>query len=1016
MDAVFFDKQDYELLRLINLILERDRDQPGRYAEKLLEPNLHPNGIKELGLSHDMRIAYAVINLLESLEVGLAEDRLIALKALHDEVMFGTITSLKYNTGRVLIQIMKEIVRSHGDYDMQLHLVHDFRSALTGKARIIRSLLQRYYLLEMPESWDQHAFDDHVHDANTKGRKSPTHLIMDAWIKGIRYLTVIYYNYVQPVSVSELMRAAEIMGMKVTIGLEFQGRFRGRYVDIIWQPTGFSDYKEMLDFFAERPTSHILRMGQEASRYNEQYVFALLERYNEAHRLDMENLFKIELPPISREEFLSFVGIGQPSLLHLAELVYKHCLPGLEKRHAEIEAAYPTASAAEKMQYDLLLKRISAMDSSEIQERWLSREYNSDVPDPSVPANTRDLPEIMRLSVHSIVDWITSIRPNSKVTLGLGGLRLEDVVELLYDCEGLITHLELFNLKYYRPSESEEIEEINKLQLAINGGSSVALKRMVLATVRKYRGMSSNEAAERVEKLLEILKHIQQLKDYYKITKLRSSIGSDSTSRSNRLHGMGFVNLETLPQRALRELRKEGKNHVGAAREQIPLYEKINACVMYYPHRSLPLHSRWVSFLRRMPIVRYFMHYYRHTWVVDTSKISFSKEHGNISTLGGVQKDMLHNPCRKPDSTRHLGPKYTYLNTGLRNLFKVLLGFMAAMLTFQYTQSWWVLAWFGAVIWFGVTGLRNIVQAVLGGGGLRRSPFLRRWNNFVSWSRLCDSLMYTGFSVPLLELVTKTFLLQNTLHLSPTTSPWLFFAIMSGINGLYLFSHNMFRGLPTSAAVANIFRSIFAIPIAIFYTGVFEWLLSVGGAAQPDLIVLQVSTILSKVASDTVAGVIEGLADRSVNIRVRYWDYQNKLARLFNTFSHLELLMPEEDSVLETLAQPEEYSAKNNEPVWLLEKDIIIDSLDFMYFWMYQPRSRPALKYIVGRMTREERHIFCRAQYVLTREKEVSQMMVDGMLGSNFSRPLSFYLGHVRNYLEEMRKITKVSVKVPEIL
>lgn len=1012
--AMFFDKQDYELLRLINLILERDREQPGRYAESLLEPNLHPNGIKELGLSHDMRIAYAVINLLESLEVGLAEDRLIALKALHDEVMFGTITNFKYNTGRVLIQIMKEIIRSHGDYNMQLHLVHDFRSALSGKARIIRSLLHRYYLLEMPESRDQHAFDDHVHDANTKGRKSPTHMIMDAWIKGIRYLTVIYYNYVQPISVSELMRAAAIMDMKANIGLEFKGRFRGRYVDVIWQPTGFSDYKDMQDFFSERPTGHILRMGQEASRYNEQYVFALLERYNEVHRLDIEKLFGIELASISREEFLSFVGIGQPSLLHLAELVYKHCLPGLEKRHAEIKAAYPTATKEEKARYDAILKRICAMDSSEIQENWLSRFYNSDIPDPAVPANTNELPEIMRLSVHSIVDWVTSIRPNSKVTLSLGGLRLEDVAELLYDCEGLITHLELFNLKYYQPSESEEIDEINKFQLAINEGSSVAIKRMMLAAVRKYRGMSSLEAAERVEKYLEILKNIQRFKDYYKVNKLRASIGSDSTSRSNRLHGMGFVNMQTLPSRALREIRRERRNHDGSMREKIPLYEEINPCVTYYPHRSLPVYSRWVSFVRRVPLARHFMHYAIHTWQVDTSRIRFSKEHGNISTLGGVQKDVLHNPCRKPDTTKYLGPRHSYMNTGLRNIFKVLLGFTAATLTFQYTQSWWVLAWFGALIWFAVTGLRNIVQAVLGGGGIRRSPFLRSWNNFVSWSRLCDSLMYTGFSVPLLELVTKVFILQNTLQISPTNSPWLFFAVMSGVNGLYLFSHNMFRGIPTSAAVANIFRSIFAIPIAIFYTNIFEYLLIQGGAPQPDLIVLQVSTILSKFASDTVAGVIEGMADRNVNIRVRYWDYRNKTAHLFDNFSQLELLMPEEDSVLETLVHPKEYSVKNNDPVWLLEKSIIIDALDCMYFWMYQPRSRPALKVMVNRMTREERHIFCRAQYILTREKEVSQLMVDGVLGAGFARPLSFYLGHVRAYLEEMRKITKVGIKVPE--
>ncbi|MBQ8743885.1 MAG: hypothetical protein IJZ18_01710, partial [Mailhella sp.] len=62
----------------------------------------------------------------------------------------------------------------------------------------------------------------------TKGRKSATHLIMDAWIKGIRYLTVVYYNHVELAAAHELMYAAEIMGLSVRIGFEVRAAFRGR--------------------------------------------------------------------------------------------------------------------------------------------------------------------------------------------------------------------------------------------------------------------------------------------------------------------------------------------------------------------------------------------------------------------------------------------------------------------------------------------------------------------------------------------------------------------------------------------------------------------------------------------------------------------------------------------------------------------------------------------------------------------------------------------------------------------
>ena len=82
------------------------------------------------------------------------------------------------------------------------------------------------------------------------------------------------------------------------------------------------------------------------------------------------------------------------------------------------------------------------------------------------------------------------------------------------------------------------------------------------------------------------------------------------------------------------------------------------------------------------------------------------------------------------------GPGDTW-NSGVKNAIKVLIGFIPAFLTFALTKEWWFLAYCGAFIWFGITGLRNILQSVLGGGGFRRSPLLR-WNDYVSWGRLTD--------------------------------------------------------------------------------------------------------------------------------------------------------------------------------------------------------------------------------------------------------------------------------------
>ena len=145
---------------------------------------------------------------------------------------------------------------------------------------------------------------------------------------------------------------------------------------------------------------------------------------------------------------------------------------------------------------------------------------------------------------------------------------------------------------------------------------------------------------------------------------------------------------------------------------------------------------------------------------------------GNIVTLGGVQKQ-IHNGLylNPPDAAdRRLRFRWRNLNTQLQNALKVVIGFIPAFATFALTKDWWLLAYCGAFIWFGITGLRNILQSVLGGGGFRRSPLLN-WNDYISWSRITDSLMYTGFSVPLLDYVVKTLILDRTFGITTAHQP-----------------------------------------------------------------------------------------------------------------------------------------------------------------------------------------------------------------------------------------------------
>lgn len=1004
--AIYFDKQDHDILRMVNGILERG--QKKNPDNRQLAPELHPHGIKEISLSREIRVAYAVINLLDSLEAGEAADRIVALRSLHEEVLYAAASSFRRNTGRVLIQIMKDLVRAYGDEERQLMLAHDFRSAAGGKRRTVRAFLKRYHLLEMPEEWDQLTFDNHVHDANTKGRKTPTHLIMDAWIKGIRNLTVIYYNFVEPRAVQELIQASDIMGIDTRIGVEFRARFRGRYVEYIWEPIGLDGAKGMAEFLEEDAMRHLMQDGRKTSAYLAQYVFGMLDRYNAVHRIDLSEFFGISLPPISMNEFLTFVASGQPSILHLAEMIYKQMIPLMTARLPDLRKQHEAGTEDEKQFIERLVQHMHDLHPERIMETYFAPEKNPELHDPDVPIDGPDVPQFLQTSAQDLVTRLSNVRALSRITLTLSGLRTEDVLELLYDCNGKITHLELFNLKDYTAGKMPHSRQITELMYAINQGSAFALKRIIRGITQDYDQYPKEEATERRSHLVEILRDIPKLQSYYANAPLKTRVGSDSTSRSFRLHGMGFAYVDSLPSSA----RKSIHDPSDFLRQVIPLHTEISSTYTYtrpVRHRAGAFKHWWLHAIRRLPGMKYFGFIKIHKWEPITPTTRYA-ESGNIATLGGFQREMPARLCLKEQKAKAVKLSGAYINTRTANILKVVIGFALTMAAFSFTQEWWVLAWFGAPIWFGITGLRNIVQSVLGGGGIRRTPLLR-WNDYVSWSRICDSLLYTGISVPILELALRWWLLEKVFAVTAINNPFLFYSIVAVANGLYIASHNIFRGLPKEAVIGNLLiRSALAIPLALVYNFILVQLVLLFKIPGGFALLVSGSAIISKAASDTMAGIIEGIGDQNTNLRMRDLDYAKKLAQLFACLARLEVLLPEEE-ILEMLPTDKEKQKLHGQEVYDLQDSVIIHSLDLLYFWMYQPRARTMFGRILKDMTVEERDTFIRSQAILGRTKEISRMFVDGVMGQNFSKPLSFFLDKHEEYLADITQLSKAVVK-----
>ncbi|MDO9516038.1 MAG: hypothetical protein Q7J01_08085 [Syntrophales bacterium] len=995
ISKVLFDKKDHELLVIVNEVLGRDKSR--EHLKNLLNPYLHPHGIKEMAASKELRIAYAVIHLLNSLEVGKAEDRLRALRSLRDDVLYSAQTFLHRNTARVLLQIMKKLIQARGDYRRQLELAHDFRMAASGKPRIVREQLKRYHLLEMPEEWNQIAIDDHVHDVNTKGRKSPTHLIMDAWIKGIRRLKVIYYNHVSADVAGELLEAAEIMGIRVRIGVEFPARFYDRYVQFIWAPRGLIDAQDYLNFLKDGAVESFMAEGWKISDYQRRYVMAMLEEFNNRHRYAIEDTYGCIPPSLGRDEFLSFVGAGQASLLHLAEFVYIKMLPVMRDHVTGLRKRYAKAGPEERERMTAMVEELNGLDSEAIVERYLRPAKNPSVPDPHIPSDGEDVPELLKLSPRELLERLGRLNAGYSITLSLGGLGVEDVIELLYDCQGLITHLEVFNLKDYMTGKVVHDAMINDLQMAINEDNVIVLKRIIREAIRNV----SDENPARIDTLTRILRDISTFRSYYKGTLLKSRVGSDSSGRSHHLYGMGLAIQDTLPRRAQREIRKASPS----SRLTVPLHNTVYLRASYLPRtdsgRVAGVLSRMAE---RLPGLRTVGKRRVEDWEIERYSTRIATA-GNVVALGGFDEKGTNELSLEPPNVRETrtAPSWGYLSSGLKNWIKVLIGFVPAFLTFYLTKDWWFLAWFGAFIWFGITGARNIIQSVLGGGGIRRSPLLK-WNDYVSWDRLTDSLLFTGFSVPLLDYVVKTLLLDRLFGITTATSPIMLYTVIALANGLYLSAHNIFRGLPRGAAFANLFRTVLSIPLAVVFSMVAGDILFASGIADANAVLQKWAAVISKGASDCVAGFIEGLADRYHNIRTRRWDYRSKLAQLFDTYTDLELLFPEAD-VCEMLESPEKFVRAVKTKAQNLEKVVIINALDLLYLWMYQPRAGSALRAIVRAMSSEERRIFIRAQSVLAMNREISQLFVDGLVGKNFSKALSFYLDRSGEYLKDIQRM-----------
>ena len=253
------------------------------------------------------------------------------------------------------------------------------------------------------------------------------------------------------------------------------------------------------------------------------------------------------------------------------------------------------------------------------------------------------------------------------------------MLELLYDCNGLITRLELFNLKDWAGGHTEHIPAISRLQETINTRNPIKLKRVILEIVQQVEARNDPATRRALAKLRAILHDISSLQAMYQDKPIRTRIGSDSTGRSPKFHGMGLVVVETLPPRARRQARKD----LGTGRDRIPIHFSVHRRHTFItsPRRNCKPEIRgW--FTDAGPLPWWVRAVKKVDWAVpgDATRMS---DQGNVITLGGVEKRTCNDLSVTPPSRgRRRRPSWRYVNSHLRNLFKVVIGFVPAFATF----------------------------------------------------------------------------------------------------------------------------------------------------------------------------------------------------------------------------------------------------------------------------------------------------------------------------------------------
>ena len=164
------------------------------------------------------------------------------------------------------------------------------------------------------------------------------------------------------------------------------------------------------------------------------------------------------------------------------------------------------------------------------------------------------------------------------------------------------------------------------------------------------------------------------------------------------------------------------------------------------------------------------------------------------------------------------------------------------------------------------------------------------------------------------------------------------------------------------------------------------------------------SAIITKLASDTIALMIEATADRRNFYRLRRLDYAAKFKAIFACYVKLETLFPERN-MLEVFAAPGEFRRITQQVGAVQREELFAHLLDLMYFWFYKSTSHQVFKSLIAKMSPQERQVLNAIHEGFFKSNpEEAEEIIRKFLGSHSTKCLEFYRANFKPYFKSMQK------------